>query len=77
MISSELADWINSLRLDLDNPAAFVQSLWTWLADAPSGVLVTAAAIVVALLALTRRSGAAALIVLSAICVMSAIVLSL
>jgi hypothetical protein len=77
MIPSELADWINSLRLDLDNPTAFVQSLWTWLADAPAGVLVTAAAILVALLALTRRSGAAALIVLGAMGVMGAIALSL
>jgi len=40
-------------------------------------VLVTAAAILVALLALTRRSGAAALIVLGAMGVMGAIALSL
>jgi hypothetical protein len=77
MFSSELADWLNSLRLDLHSPAALVQSLWAWLADAPTGVLVTAAAIAVALLALTRRSGAAALIVLGAIGLIGAITFSL
>jgi hypothetical protein len=77
MISSDLAEWLQSLRLDFASPIAFLQSVWAWLADAPVGVLVMAAAIAVALLALTRRSGAAALIVLGALGLIGWISLSL
>lgn len=77
MISSDLAEWLRSLRLDFASPIAFLQSVWAWLADVPVGVLVTVAALAVALLALTRRSGAAALIVLGALGLMGWISLSL
>lgn len=67
MISSDLAEWIQSIRLDFGSPAAFLESGASWLAAAPAGVVITLAAITVAALALTRRPGAAALIVLAAI----------
>jgi len=72
-----LRDWLDSIRLDFSGPAPFVQSLGDWLAQAPSGVLVTAAGLLVAILAFSRRPGAAALIVLAALGVLGLAGLSL
>ena len=77
MISSDLAEWIHSIRLDFGSPAAFVESGASWLAAAPAGVVITLAAITVAALALTRRPGAAALIVLGAIGLLGLVGLSI
>ncbi len=67
--ASTLAEWMDAIRLDFDSPSGFLYSLAAWLAQAPTGVVVTAAAATVALLALTRRPGTAALIVLAALAV--------
>ena len=64
---SSLRDWLDAIRLDFSGPAPFVQSLVDWLAQAPTGVLVTAAGVLVAALAFSRRPGAAAMIVLAAL----------
>ena len=67
MNSSDLAEWLASLRLDLRGPGYLLESLATWLANAPVGIVVMAAAIAVAALALSKRPAAAALIVLGAL----------
>ncbi|MDF2765778.1 MAG: hypothetical protein K0S81_2772 [Rhodospirillales bacterium] len=77
MISSDLAEWIRSIRLDFGSPSAFLESGASWLAAAPAGVVITVAAITVAALALTRRPGAAALIVLAAIGLLGLVGLSI
>ena len=64
---SSLREWLDAIRLDFSGPVPFVQSIFDWLAQAPTGVLVTAAGVLVAALAFSRRSSAAALIVLAAL----------
>jgi hypothetical protein len=70
--SSNLSAWLQS-RFDFDSPNIFLTSLATWLADAPTGVIVAIAATAVAFLAFTRRPGAVALLVLATLGVASAI----
>lgn len=77
MNSSDLADWFQSLRLDLRSPGFLLESIGTWLADAPVGVVVAVAAIAVAAVAVARRPAAAALIVLGALGVLGAVGFSL
>ena len=67
MNSSDLAEWLASLRLDFRGPGFLLESLSTWLANAPIGVVMMAAAIAVAVLAISKRPAAAALIVLGAL----------
>ncbi len=73
MDPSNLREWIDTMRLDFSNPYELVHSLGVWLADAPTGVVVTAVAIVVAAMALTRRPGPAAVIVLMALGVLGVV----
>jgi hypothetical protein len=77
MNSSDLADWLQSLRLDIRGPGFLLESIGTWLANAPIGVVVTVAAIAVAAVAVARRPAAAALIVLGALGVLGVMGLSL
>ncbi|MGH7186056.1 MAG: hypothetical protein ACREIB_07265 [Pseudomonadota bacterium] len=70
---SNLGEWIDAMRLDFSSPSDLVVSLANWLASAPAGVLVMAAAITVGAMALTRRPGPAALIVLTALGVLGVV----
>ena len=67
MDPSNLREWFDTIHLDFSNPYSLAHSFGDWLADAPTGVLVAAAAAVVATLALTRKPGTAVLIVLAAL----------
>jgi hypothetical protein len=70
---SNLDEWIQSIRLDFTSLDGFALSLGNWLSDAPTGVIVAAAATTIAVLAFARRPGAAAFIVLAALGVLGAI----
>ena len=65
--SSDMGEWINGMRLDFSSVPGFAHSLSDWVLAAPVGVLVMFAAVLLGALALTRRPGAAALIVLIAL----------
>lgn len=73
MDPSNLREWFDAMRLDFSNPFDFIHSIAAWLAVAPTGVMVMAAAIFVATMALTRRPGPAALIVLMALGVLGVV----
>jgi hypothetical protein len=64
---SDMGEWINGIRLDFTSLPGFTHSLSDWILGAPTGVLVMAVAILLGALALTRRPGPAALIVLLAL----------
>ncbi|MCI0430508.1 MAG: hypothetical protein L0210_08225 [Rhodospirillales bacterium] len=70
---SNLGEWIDAMRLDFSSPSDFVYSLVGWVSGAPPGVLVTGAAIAVAAMALTRKPGPAALIVIAALGVLGVV----
>ena len=63
---ADIRDWIEGIQLDVSSPAGFASTLAEWLAGAPLGAVVAGGLILVAAMALSRRPGVAALIVLSA-----------
>ena len=65
--ASDLNEWLDGMRLDFSSVPGFTHSFSDWLLAAPTGVLVTVAAVVIGVLALTRRPGPATLIVLIAL----------
>ena len=64
---SDMGDWIKGMRLDFSSLPGFGHSLSDWFLSAPTGVLVMLVAILLGALALSRRPGAAALIVVLAL----------
>ena len=62
----DIRDWVEAIRFDLSSPAGFASSFAQWLTDAPVGAAVAGGLILVAVAALSRKPGMAALIVLLA-----------
>ncbi len=70
---AKLTEWVQSIRFDFDGPSVFLNSLASFLAEVPTGVIVAAAAVAVAALASTRKPGAATLLVLTALGALGAV----